>query len=66
MSNKKVWIILTLALLGAYLLVMFSWWIEGNHSDEAIREHCQQYKSIPEKHLDRVPDGCVPIYYENR
>lgn len=31
--------------------------------EEKTEKHCNKYMNIPEKHLDRIPDACVPYYF---
>jgi hypothetical protein len=61
-----LWLLFIVAAV-LYSILVASWWAEGSsRRDAGLHEHCQQYKAIPEEHLDRVPDGCVPIYFEGR
>lgn len=60
------WAIIWLGII-IFLIVVSLWAVEGEERyNRQTREHCQQFKSIPEEHLDRIPDGCVPIYFEGR
>lgn len=40
--------------------------LQNQPSGLETRKLCEQYLVIPEKHLDHIPSGCVPYYFENR
>lgn len=31
---------------------------------QATIDNCKQYEIIPEQYIDKVPDGCVPQWFE--
>jgi len=40
--------------------------LDHDKSDRLTAKICEQYKVVPEDHLNRVPDGCVVEYFKNR
>lgn len=60
-------LIASTALTAFAIVLMFgAWHLQAQKYKQNMREHCEQYYSIPEQHLDRVPDGCVPQYFEHK
>lgn len=62
---KLAFKIILIAGLLLYAVLIGSWWQEGEY-ERRTAEHCQQYRTIPETQVDRIPDGCLPYYYEGR
>lgn len=57
-------IIITSILLVVVSLLALAGWAQATGYENASREHCKQYEIYPEKHLDKVPPGCQPQWFE--
>lgn len=58
------WLVMTIGAI-IYFIVVIGWLNEGN-AERQEADLCQKYTSLPETQVDRIPDGCVPYYYQNR
>lgn len=53
-------------LVVAFCLVGILTLLEQTNYEKNMAKHCEQYYSIPEQHIDRIPDGCVPQYFQHK
>lgn len=51
-------------IIAVIALFAFSGKLESDNYERATYDNCKQYELVPQEHLDRVPDGCIPQYYE--
>lgn len=66
MSKVKSYIVAVSLLVLVIAGVSGIAYLQSEGYKKATRDNCEQFKSIPESHLDRVPDGCAPQYFEGR
>lgn len=66
LTRSQLEFMLATTLILAFMVIIVSagavW--QANGYKEATRNNCKQYEIIPEKYLEKVPDGCVPQWFE--
>lgn len=57
-------VIITSVLLAVASLLALIGWVQATGYDQNMKKHCSQYEIYPERHLDKVPPGCQPQWFE--
>ena len=63
-DQTKYWIQLIVIIIIVIALLAIGGWAQSESYKQATIENCKQYEQYPEKYIDKVPDGCVPQWFE--
>jgi hypothetical protein len=63
-QNLQGMVVITSFLLLVMSLLALIGWLQTTGYEDANRKHCSQYEIYPEKHLDKIPPGCQPQWFE--